>query len=98
MLIFIIYLIFISIFSLAIMYTDKTHAKYRLWRISESLIFLVSILGGSLGVYLGMYLFHHKTRKKIFSIGIPLIILIQIIILILLYRYIPHMNQLINIL
>ena len=93
MFIFVTYIIFISVFSFAIMYTDKFHAKNGLWRISENLIFIISILGGSLGIYLGMYVFHHKTKKKIFTIGIPLIILIQIICFIILLKYFNILYQ-----
>lgn len=76
--IFIIYLLIINIISLAIMYTDKKSAENRLWRIPEKVIFSIASLGGSIGVYLGMYLFRHKTQKMKFRYGIPTIIIIQI--------------------
>ena len=56
------------------------------WRISERMLFLVSILGGSIGTWAGMYVFHHKTRHWYFVIGIPLILILQIAGAIWLYR------------
>jgi uncharacterized membrane protein YsdA (DUF1294 family) len=56
------------------------------WRISERMLFLVSILGGSIGTWAGMYVFRHKTRHWYFVIGIPLILILQIAGAIWLYR------------
>ena len=63
----------------------RTGFFYR-WRISERMLFLVSILGGSIGTWAGMYVFHHKTRHWYFVIGIPLILILQIAGAIWLYR------------
>ncbi len=71
------YLIAVNVFTFSLMGVDKNLARNRQWRISERTLFLVSFLGGSVGTWLGMYLFHHKTRKKKFVIGIPVILLIQ---------------------
>ncbi|GAB6170463.1 DUF1294 domain-containing protein [Clostridium carnis] len=75
---FIIYLIFINLFSLLLMYVDKQKAIKHKWRIKESTLMFISILGGSLGSLLGMNLFRHKTKHIKFSLGIPIIILIQV--------------------
>jgi uncharacterized membrane protein YsdA (DUF1294 family) len=56
------------------------------WRISERMLFLVSILGGSIGTWAGMYVFRHKTRHWYFVIGMPLILILQIAGAIWLYR------------
>jgi uncharacterized membrane protein YsdA (DUF1294 family) len=75
------YLIAINVFTFSLMGVDKNLARNRLWRVSERALFLGSLLGGSAGTWLGMYLFRHKTRKKRFVIGIPVILLIQSAIL-----------------
>lgn len=78
--IFIYYLILINIIAFITVYIDKQKAINHQWRIKESTLFLLSILGGSLGTLLGMYTFHHKTKHTKFTLGIPLIIIIQILI------------------
>ena len=59
---------------------DKKRAKEGAWRIPERTLFLIAIFGGSLGSILGMQLFRHKTRHKAFVLGMPLILVIQIIL------------------
>ena len=80
------YLIFLNLVGFLIMGEDKRRAKMRRWRISERMLFLVSILGGSIGTWAGMYVFRHKTRHWYFVIGIPLILILQIAGAIWLYR------------
>lgn len=60
---------------------DKWKAIHHKWRISENILFLSAILGGSIGALFGMYAFHHKTKHKKFIIGIPCILVIQILLL-----------------
>ena len=74
----VLYLIIINFTGLYLMYADKKKARKRLWRIPEKTLFLISILGGSLGSMMGMYLFRHKTKHLRFVIGLPLIMLVQI--------------------
>ena len=57
---------------------DKWKARRERWRIPEKTLFLSAILGGSVGFLLGMPLFRHKTKHKSFTIGIPLILALQI--------------------
>ncbi len=59
---------------------DKLKAKKRAFRVPEATLFLIAIIGGSIGSILGMYLFRHKTRHRAFIIGMPVILAIQIII------------------
>lgn len=80
------YLIFLNLVGFLIMGEDKRMAKMHRWRISERMLFLVSILGGSIGTWAGMYVFRHKTRHWYFVIGIPLILILQIAGAIWLYR------------
>lgn len=74
--------IFINLIGFLLMYIDKKRAKEDKFRIKESTLFLVAILFGSLGILAGMYKFRHKTLHKKFTIGIPLIIAIQVIFVI----------------
>ena len=61
---------------------DKSKAKRGAWRIPEKTLFLLSIIGGSVGTWLGMYAFHHKTKHWYFVIGMPLILVGQIALVI----------------
>lgn len=74
------YLLVINIYSFIVMVLDKWKAKNKAYRISENTLLLNAILGGSFGSILGMYIFHHKTKKKKFFIGIPIIIILQILL------------------
>ncbi len=74
------YILIMNLTGLALMGTDKSRAKRHAWRIPETSLFLVSLLGGSIGTWAGMYLFHHKTKHWYFVIGMPAICIIHIII------------------
>ena len=78
---FLFYITLINLLGLTLMYIDKIRAINKKWRISENTLMLVSILGGSIGSYFGLKLFRHKTKHIKFSIGIPIIIIIQIFII-----------------
>ena len=75
------YLIFINTVGILSMYLDKYFAKNNMYRISEKNLFIIATLGGSIGSIIGMYKFRHKTKHKQFTIGLPLILFIQVIIL-----------------
>lgn len=79
----IIYLIIINIAGLSVMGIDKRRAVRHAWRVPEKTIFLISLLGGSLGAWSGMYLFRHKTRHWYFVMGLPLILILQIAVAVL---------------
>ena len=67
---------------------DKWLARKRMWRVSELVIFLYALSGGGIGVYAGMYTFRHKTKKRIFTIGIPAILVLQMTVMIItIYLY-----------
>lgn len=76
----IIYFSLINLIGFLIMGIDKLKAKKRAFRVPEATLFLIAIIGGSIGSILGMYLFRHKTRHRAFIIGMPVILAIQIII------------------
>lgn len=77
-----VYLVIMNVAGLIIMGADKNRAKNKKWRIPEKVFFIVSVLGGSVGTWAGMYFFRHKTRHWYFVIGIPFIIAAQAALLI----------------
>lgn len=72
------YLIMMNLIGFAVMGLDKRRAVKRLWRIPESTLFIIALIGGSIGSIIGMYFFHHKTRHWYFVYGMPVILLVQI--------------------
>ena len=72
-----IYLITINALSLCFMLADKWKAMKKAWRIPEATLLGLAALGGSLGAWLGMQLFRHKTRHPKFSVGIPALLLLH---------------------
>lgn len=81
------YLICINVLSFALMGIDKKKARQGAWRISEKSLFLIAIAGGCPGGILGMKCFHHKTRHRKFTLGMPLILLLQILLVVLFLIY-----------
>ena len=78
----IIYLLIINIIAFLAMFIDKKKAEKDRWRIKESTLLTLALIGGSIGAIAGMYTFHHKTKKPRFFIGIPVIIVLQIMLII----------------
>ena len=72
------YLLLINAVGFAIMLYDKYLAKNNLWRIPEKTLFGIAAFGGSVGCLLGMYTVRHKTKHLKFTIGIPVILAVQI--------------------
>ena len=72
------YLIAINIVTLIVYGIDKVKAMKGKWRISEATLLLLAVIGGSVGAWLGMKTWHHKTMHKKFKYGLPLILLAQI--------------------
>ena len=72
------YLICINMITIAVYGIDKRNAVHGKWRIRVSTLLTLAAVGGSAGALLAMHLFHHKTRKKKFTIGVPLMLLVQI--------------------
>ena len=71
------YLILVNVLGLVIMHLDKNKARRGQWRIPENTLLAIAILGGSIGIFLGMQLFRHKTKKLKFVMGIPVILAVQ---------------------
>ena len=74
------WLIFVNVLALILFGLDKYRARHRQWRIPEFLLFLVALLGGSLGAVIGMDLFRHKTRHTRFHRGLPLLFFLHFIL------------------
>ena len=75
------YLVLVNAAALALMLVDKQKARRGVWRISERSLIGIALIGGSIGAIIGMYLFRHKTRHLKFSLGLPLILAVQIVFL-----------------
>lgn len=75
-----IYLLVINVATFFTYGIDKWKAKKSKWRIRETALLLLAVLGGSIGAWLGMKVWHHKTMHKKFKYGIPAIIFIQLLI------------------
>jgi len=67
------YLTFINIIAIIVYGVDKRKAIKNQWRIKESVLLLFSLVGGGIGSLFGMYFFHHKTQKKKFTFGVPIL-------------------------
>lgn len=76
----IIYLLAINAITFAVYGIDKLKAKRAKWRIPETTLLLLAAIGGSIGAWLGMKAWHHKTLHKKFRFGVPAILVAQIAI------------------
>ena len=74
-----IYLVAVNLVALLMFGVDKLKAGHSFWRIPEKTLILSALAGGSIGALSGMLLFRHKTRHKLFTIGLPLILLLQLL-------------------
>ena len=78
------YLVAINLITFIVYGIDKFKAKHSLWRIPEATLLGLALIGGSIGAWLGMKAWHHKTMHKKFIYGVPLILLAQIALVVLL--------------
>ena len=79
------YLLAINIESFFLYGIDKYKAKKNKWRISEATLLMMAVIGGSIGAWVGMRLWHHKTMHKKFKYGIPIIIIMQVCLVVYLH-------------
>lgn len=77
-----IYLFIINILGFLAMGIDKLKAKRGSRRIPENTLFMFTFLGGGVGTIAGIYTFRHKTKKKKFTIGMPLILILEILVVV----------------
>ncbi|MEE0920615.1 MAG: DUF1294 domain-containing protein [Lachnospiraceae bacterium] len=80
------YIFFINILGFSLMGIDKRKAIKKVWRIPESTLFIVALIGGSIGSIIGMNFFRHKTKHWYFVLGMPLILIAQIAAIIVLIK------------
>ena len=81
-----VYAAVMSLIAFAAFGIDKFKAKTNRWRIRERTLFLLALPGGGIGAFLGMKVFHHKTRNKQFAVGLPVIMIIQTVLLLFLIQ------------
>ena len=72
------YLVVINVVTFFMYGVDKWKAKKSKWRIREAALLTLAVLGRSIGAWLGMKAWHHKTQHKKFKYGVPLILMAQI--------------------
>lgn len=77
-----IYLLVINLIGFYMMWSDKRKAKKGKWRIPEQTLFIVTAIGGGIGTIAGMYTFRHKTQKLKFTIGLPALVILEIVAII----------------
>lgn len=75
-----IYLILVNAVAFLLMLIDKQKAKKKKWRIPEATLIGSASIGGSIGALAGMYTFRHKTKHTKFTVGIPVILILQLIL------------------
>lgn len=80
-----IYLIAINIATFFVYGIDKWKARRSKWRIPESTLLTLAVLGGSIGAFIGMRTWHHKTMHNKFKYGVPLIINLQVLLAVYIY-------------
>ena len=85
--IFVFYLVAINVVTFFVYGIDKWKAKRSKWRIPEATLLCLAVIGGSIGAWLGMKAWHHKTQHKKFKYGIPLILIIQVVLLMYCWKY-----------
>lgn len=81
-----IYIVFINSLLFSLMGIDKEKAKLKKWRISEKTLFLLALFGGGIGGIIGIYTFRHKTKHLKFTLGFPIIIVFQLIVILLFFN------------
>ncbi len=72
-------LVIMSGVGFTVMGLDKSYAQNHRYRIPERILMGIALFGGWFGVYLGMRLFHHKTKKPLFYLGVPALALMEVI-------------------
>ena len=80
------YLFAVNILAFVLYGIDKYKAKRNKWRISEAALLTVAVIGGSIGAWAGMRLWHHKTMHKKFKFGIPAIIILQVALMVYIHK------------
>ena len=82
----VIYLVVINVVAFVVYGVDKYKAKRGRWRTPEATLLGLAAIGGSIGAWLGMRVWHHKTMHKKFQYGVPLILIAQIALVVLILQ------------
>ena len=77
---FIIYLIVVNIVAFIVYAFDEYQSQHDRWRISEATLLWMTVAGGGIGSLAGMYIWRHKTKHKLFTIGVPLIMFVEFVL------------------
>ncbi|HOP99820.1 MAG TPA: DUF1294 domain-containing protein [Acetivibrio clariflavus] len=80
------FVLFMNVVGFLMMGIDKYKAKKKLWRIPEKVLLLTALFGGAVGVYAGMLFFRHKTKHWYFVIGVPAILIAEIVIALFIFK------------
>ena len=72
------YFLAVNIIAFIVYGIDKLKARKNLWRIPEATLLLLAVIGGSIGAWMGMYVWHHKTMHLKFKYGVPIILVAQV--------------------
>ena len=80
------YIILINLIGIILMFLDKRKAVKNRWRISENTLMFTALVGGSLGILIGMYTSRHKTKHKKFIIGVPVLLIANILCIIMIIK------------
>lgn len=83
----IVYFAMINLITFVMYGVDKYKAKKSKWRIPEATLLCMAVIGGSIGAWIGMKVWHHKTLHKKFRFGVPAIFLLQLAAVIYFYRF-----------
>ena len=75
-----IYLLIINVVAFFVYGIDKYKTKHDKWRIPEAVLLLLAAIGGSIGVWCGLKVWHHKTMHKKFKYGVPVIFILQVVL------------------
>lgn len=81
----IVYLVIINVLGFILMHADKKKSQKKRRRVPERVLLGTAIIGGSIGIMAGMEIFRHKTKHKRFSIGVPVILVLQLALVIIFY-------------
>ena len=79
---FIVYLVVVNIYGFYLCYKDKRNSIKNKWRVCEKRLLFICLIGGCYGFYIAMRLFHHKTKKLKFEIGVPILMMIWVFIIV----------------
>lgn len=79
------YIVLVNLVAFVVFGIDKWKAGHRCWRISEATLLMSAVVGGSLGAWLGMKVWRHKTLHRMFRYGVPFILVLQVAIVLYLF-------------